>query len=66
MGVELPNHPRANGSRWTRASIGVPYHRRGIESYLVLVHLLQELITTQAKSRRGQEMSHKGRWPSYL
>ena len=35
-GADPPDHPRAKGSRRTQASIGVPYHRRGVESYLVL------------------------------
>ena len=33
-GADPPDHPRAKGSRRTRASIGVPYHRLGVELYL--------------------------------
>ena len=49
-GADPPDHPRAEGSRRTRASINVSYHRRGVESYMVLARLLQEFDPPQGQS----------------
>ena len=54
-GADPPDHPRAKGSRWSQASIGVPYHRCGVESYLVLARSLQELTHHKTESRRSQQ-----------